>query len=99
MKMSNTTINPSTLYRYRNLPCSIADDDQLWAISGVDARGGSGVLEWCYDEGDARALFNQMKRYPQFTQLEVAPFLDANRRNEYRSDHAQKHATQQGKVL
>ncbi len=52
-------------YVYRNLPCNIVTDDQLWAVSGQDVRGGSGVLEWCYDEADARDILEAMNRFPE----------------------------------
>lgn len=52
-------------YVYRGLPCSIRDDSELWAVQGQDARGGGGVLEWCYDEHDAREVLASMQRYPK----------------------------------
>jgi hypothetical protein len=61
-------------YRYRGLPCSIADDDQLWLVGGHDKRGGSGVLEWCYDEDDAREVLASMQRFPdRFVGLRAEP--------------------------
>lgn len=52
-------------YQYRNLGCNIAADDELWCVSGSDKRGGNGVLEWCFDESDARYVLEQMQRYPE----------------------------------
>lgn len=52
-------------YVYRGLPCSIAPDETLWCVSGSDIRGGSGVLEWCYDEQDAKAVLADMSRFPE----------------------------------
>jgi hypothetical protein len=49
-------------YRYRNLPCNIAPDDSLWCVSGHDnAHHASGVLEWCYNELDARRVLRDMQ--------------------------------------
>lgn len=63
-------------YQYRGLPCNIAEDDDLWCISGHDKRtGGGGVLEWCYDEVDARFTLESMQRYPErFIGLKAAPW-------------------------
>jgi hypothetical protein len=53
-------------YRYRNLPCSIESEGNLWVVGGHDKRtGGSGVLEWCYDEQDAQFILQQMSRFPE----------------------------------
>lgn len=42
----------------RNLPCNIVPNDRLWCLCGEtwgeDGRTGGGVLEWCYNEEDAR---------------------------------------------
>ncbi len=64
-------------YIYRNLPCSIVTDDKLWCVSGSDVRGGSGVLEWCYDEDDARYILESMQRFPErFTGIKVEKWSD-----------------------
>lgn len=60
-----TALTDCPQYVYRNLPCSIVSDDKLWCVSGSDAQGGSGVLEWCYDESDAQDIFTSMKRFPE----------------------------------
>lgn len=52
-------------YIYRGLPCSVVEDDELWAVSGQDVRGGSGVLEWCVSERDAADVQAQMNRFPE----------------------------------
>lgn len=63
-------------YRYRGLPCSITPDEQLWYVGGQDKRGGGGVLEWCYDEADAKAVLADMHQDPtRFMNLTAAPFL------------------------
>jgi hypothetical protein len=63
-------------YRYRNLPCTIGTDENLWCVSGQDVHGGCGVLEWCYDEKDANAVLAEMNRFPErFSGLTAAPFL------------------------
>ena len=47
----------------RSLPCNIVPEDELWALCGekhdADGSVGGGVLEWCYNEEDAR---NEMAR-------------------------------------
>lgn len=64
-------------YCYRGLPCNIQSDELLWSVSGQDKRGGSGVLEWCYDQLDAEHVFNEMSRFPErFTHLRAARFQD-----------------------
>ncbi len=65
-------------YLYRGLGCDIAEDGQLWCVSGSDKRGGSGVLEWCFDESDARWVLEQMQRYPErFSGLSAQPWQQA----------------------
>jgi hypothetical protein len=47
----------------------------LWAISGEDTLGGAGILEWCYDEDDAKDLFQQMSRdVGRFRHLKYGPY-------------------------
>lgn len=72
---------PAKQYKYRNYPCSIVSDDKLWYVEGIDACGGSGVLEWCYDEEDAKVILAKMKQYPQFSQLAACPFSSEIRMN------------------
>lgn len=62
------------VYRYRGLPCSIAKDEGLWCINGGDRiNGGCGVLEWCYDEDDARHRLEKMREHPhQFQDLSAS---------------------------
>lgn len=65
-------------YAYRGLPCSIVPDEELWCVAGVDKRGGSGVLEWCYNEADAKYVLEQMQRYPErFSQLKAESWAQA----------------------
>ena len=64
------------LYCYRNLPCSIAPDDELWAVSGEDQQGGGGVLEWCFDQADAEGVLQEMKRHSaRFKNLKAQPWV------------------------
>lgn len=65
-------------YQYRNLPCNVVPDDLLWTISGTDTlTGGSGVLEWCLNEPDARWLMAEMEAFlEQFSKLTAAPYND-----------------------
>jgi hypothetical protein len=59
----------SRRYRYRNL--SIVDvGSQAWAVIGFDKiSNGSGVLEWCYNEKDARETFDLMRQSGEFLNL------------------------------
>jgi hypothetical protein len=63
-------------YRFRGLPCSIQPDDKLWCVSGHHGSGG-GVLEWCYDEEDAKSMLKYMRGFPEFKNLSAAPFLES----------------------
>jgi hypothetical protein len=59
-------------YQYRNLPCNVSDP--CWFVQGDfrDPSGhGGGVLEWCYDEQDARERLTIMQTYPEFSNLTV----------------------------
>lgn len=60
------------VYKYRNLPSSISTT--LWYVEGRDALGGSGVLEWCYHESDAKDRLSIMSAFPQFTALAIGEF-------------------------
>lgn len=74
--LNATALRDCQEYLYRGLPCSIAPDEKLWTIAGSDVRGGSGILEWCYDQEDAEAVLGQMKRFPErFKNLGAAPYL------------------------
>lgn len=66
-------------YRYRGLPCSIAPDNGLWTVSGEDVRTRtSGVLEWCFNEDDARHVLDAMSRFPdRFKALAAQAFAKA----------------------
>lgn len=63
-------------YQYRGLPCSIAPNEKVWCVAGVDTLGGSGVLEWCHDEFDARNMLENMRKYPQFRNLRAHKYLE-----------------------
>lgn len=65
-------------YVYRGLGCDIASDDRLWAVNGHDLiHGGSGVLEWCYDEEDARRVLQTMQEHSyQFRELSATSYLE-----------------------
>lgn len=57
-------------YQYRNLPCNIRPDHLLWEISGFDlVEPAGGVLEWCYDESDAKELVAKMQASGEFESL------------------------------
>ena len=62
-------------YKFRGLPCNIVPEASLWCVSGHCAGFGSGVLEWCYDEKDARFLLSRMKLDPRMKHLTVHRFL------------------------
>ena len=66
------------VYRYRGLPCSIAEDERLWCINGGDRlNGGGGVLEWCYDADDAKCRLERMREHPyQFRDLSATSYLE-----------------------
>lgn len=54
-------------YKYRSLPCTAGD----WSVCGNDTLSGVGVLEWCFDQEDARERLRIMKAYPQFQDLSI----------------------------
>lgn len=65
------------IYEYRNLPANIAADEDLWCVCGQDAMGGSGVLEWCYDEEHAKHILSEMQAFPErFTHLNATAYKD-----------------------
>ena len=55
-------------YTLRNLPCDITSDESLWAVSGSGPVSG-GVLEWCYDEEDAKTRLSMMQLDPRYSNL------------------------------
>lgn len=59
---NETALQDCPDYVYRGLPCSCADSP--WMVSGVDIAGGSGVLEWCVDQADAKQRFALMNEHP-----------------------------------
>lgn len=67
------------LYKYRGYACNIAPDDKLWCICGHDQHDrSSGVLEWCYDEEDAKYLLEKMQQFSQFLHLTANAHNDPN---------------------
>lgn len=51
------------MYEYRNYPCNIVSDEQLWCVAGKDCEhGGGGVLEWCTSEEDAKRMLVEMRK-------------------------------------
>jgi hypothetical protein len=81
---SRTTVKEKPLpkYKYRNYPCSITRNP--WYVSGSskvkDGDGymdnGSGILEWCWDEDDAKRVFKTMSQYPQFSNLKIGQWVE-----------------------
>ena len=64
--------NDGNLYVYRSLPCrNNLGLDRTFSICGTDTQGGSGVLEWCNDLGDAKYMYRRMVNYPQFVDLKI----------------------------
>ena len=76
--VNNTALVNCPTYVYRGLPCSIAKDQDLWVVAGLDKMtGGSGVLEWCHDVRDAMDIFEEMRRHPgRFANLTAHPFVE-----------------------
>lgn len=70
-------------YKYRNMGCDIAPDEELWCVTGSDTGPGrgTGVLEWCYDEKDAKEILAVMQLDPRFEGLSAVAF------NEFRSSN------------
>lgn len=66
------------MYAYRNLPCSVVDDDKLWCVSGglKDGSGG-GVLEWCVDEEDAQDRLALMEASGDFIRLHAHKYRES----------------------
>ena len=59
-------------YKFRNLPCrcKATGQEMRWAVVGSYADGsGGGVLEWCYNQGDAEHLVTEMEKDSRFTCL------------------------------
>ncbi len=55
-------------YQYRNLPGNLCATP--WFVQG-GADNGAGVLEWCFDEQDARERLAIMVTYPEFSNLSI----------------------------
>ena len=66
-----------SLYQYRDLPCSILPDKELWTVAGSDnLMEAYGVLEWCYSKEDAMELISKMKQDGQRFDVCAVPFID-----------------------
>lgn len=72
-------------YKMRGLPCRDASGkDMPWCVCGKEdyvtpdgARlTGSGVLEWCWDEEDARDVLRKMQQDARFFDLSARPYND-----------------------
>lgn len=82
--LSNTKLNRrerrrnkfGPTYTFRGLPCNIQPDDKLWCVCGGMKGGGGGVLEWCYDEEDAKDILKEMRKYSYFIGLHACAFFD-----------------------
>jgi hypothetical protein len=59
--LNNEALQDCPDYVYRGLPCSCSTAP--WMVSGVDTAGGSGVLEWCVDQKDAKERFALMSKH------------------------------------
>jgi len=58
------------MYEYRNLPCNVVSASELWCVCGMDnAKKCVGILEWCYDKKDAKAVLVRMRKDVRFTEL------------------------------
>ena len=55
-------------YKFRGLPCNITTVDKLWYVAGSFGSGG-GILEWCYNEDDAKSVMKEMEKDPRFGNL------------------------------
>lgn len=64
-------------YQYRNYPCNIASDDNLWCVSGEDkVSEASGVLEWAYNQQDANDVLALMQASSEFNNLTAMPYSE-----------------------
>lgn len=82
---SNYNYNaPPARYVFRNLPCNIQPDEALWCVRGrlndpTEPLHGGGVLEWCYNEGDAKERLAMMERDPRFSNLQATSWLEVTK--------------------
>lgn len=67
-------------YEFRNLPCNMVPEKELWCIVGSfkfeDGFSGSGILEWCYNEADAFAQLEYMQQFPGFSGLAAEKYIE-----------------------
>lgn len=53
----------------RSLPINIVPESDLWMVCGTftnETGTGGGVLEWCYDEEDAKSEFERLSKDPRY---------------------------------
>ena len=79
--MPNYRINvESANYKFRNLPCSVVPDEELWYVGGIflEKNGDymSGIFEWCVNQADARFMYDKMSNDPRFIKLYFEKFLN-----------------------
>jgi len=70
----------SPSYHFRNLPCSVVQDEDLWYVAGHLYKNNeitmSGILEWCTSKEDADAVWRRMVNSgTDFRNLYFAKFL------------------------
>lgn len=58
-------------YIFRNYPCSIGGREMPFHVGGECDGRGAGVLEWCFDEEDARNVKREMEKDPRFSNLKI----------------------------
>lgn len=67
------------MYKFRNFPCNIVPEKELWAVSGTrkDDIGNymTGVLEWCVNEADAEYIRNKMMGDYHLFDLKIEKFI------------------------
>jgi hypothetical protein len=78
------------MYKFRNLPLTIKPAREIWAISGTfypDLPNKkiyeTGILEWCYDEEDAKQLLEFMENYDGFENLFAFKYQNEEQINEW----------------
>lgn len=66
---NNTALIGCADYVYRGRGMDLCDAP--WFVAGADARGGSGILEWCFDEADAKEVMGEMSKHDRFKSLRI----------------------------
>ena len=68
-------INDLSVYVFRGLPINIQPENSLWFVAGgYSDHSGGGILEWCYDEGDANNILEEMKKDSRFSNLSAGKY-------------------------